>query len=421
MLCVSQNRAFLASFTITACSIHLYQGLPATNFVSFFCLYLFYFIHTPFLLLKFTLCRVNLTFATMKFSYIIFLSFFTAKRSSGLLKRGFWGGPGKFGAVGELQTIPIATGKQLTPVDETPPSTFAKPFIGARPARGEKLTPVDEIPLSTFIEPFISTTGAAGENLTPVDETPRPTINSFGVTTSLRSINGFTGTLSRSPPSSPSLFTDDLLLTLPTIDSSATTASQHTLPSINGFRRSANSITGFPVITPYKTFSLSTNPSQSPIPAPASTLFTSAKAGIGIGAFLGLIIMILPSVLLWRIKRKHRISQTKKTASQSDDQFTKAELDAEESQRSDLRRRELPGDLAHELAGDREEGNETWDQESPAAPPPPPPTWPYPPPNLVHELTGDRDAHEAEADTAGLGELPGDMAYNLRGGNRDRD
>lgn len=63
--------------------------------------------------------------------------------------------------------------------------------------------------------------------------------------------------------------------------------------------------------------------------------------------------------------------------------------------------------MAHELAVDREEGNETWE---------------LPGGDLAHELTGDGDAHEAEAetktetDTTGLAELPGDMTYDLREG-----
>lgn len=109
--------------------------------------------------------------------------------------------------------------------------------------------------------------------------------------------------------------------------------------------------------------------------------------------------MILLSILLWRSKRRHRISK-KKPASIRDNQFAKAELDAVDTQRPDQRARELSGDMAHELAGGSER-NEIWEL----------------PENTVQELADHKDTYE---DEARLGELSKDIAYELSGGNSDK-
>lgn len=102
--------------------------------------------------------------------------------------------------------------------------------------------------------------------------------------------------------------------------------------------------------------------------------------------------MTFSFILLWRSKRKIRISKTK-SANISDDQFAKAELDAEESQKSDHRPRELPGDMAHELAEDSGCGE----------------TWELPENNIVHELAKNTTKNAAC-------ELPGDSAHELTSG-----
>lgn len=74
------------------------------------------------------------------------------------------------------------------------------------------------------------------------------------------------------------------------------------------------------------------------------------------------------------------------------DQFAKAELDADEPQRPDCRVRELPGDMAHELSGERNE-NEVWEL----------------PGDMAHELRGETNENEVR-------DLPGDMTHVLIGG-----
>lgn len=312
---------------------------PPQTLFQIFCLYLFFYscIHTPFLAAEACACRVKVIFTAMRFFYIIVLSFVTAKRSSGLRKRGIYVLPGEMNEQVD----------QKRQIDDIP-----------RPAdidntRGEtekELILVDEAPLPIITKLPTSTRGVTADTLTPVDETSLSAIRATFV-------------LAVQPSTGPSF----------TIPISFITRSE------------------FPKLT--------TTPSQASFPASAytSTLSTGAKVGIGIGAFLGLIILILPSILLWRSKRKNRRSR-KKATSTPDDRFAKAELDADESQRSDHRTRELPGDLAHELPGNSEEGNETWEL----------------PGDMAFELTGGGDAHEIEAKTAAR-ELPGDMTYDLKG------
>lgn len=103
--------------------------------------------------------------------------------------------------------------------------------------------------------------------------------------------------------------------------------------------------------------------------------------------------MILPSILLWRSKRKDRISREK---TNGEEKFVKAELDADEPQRPDRRVRELPGDMAHELRSESNE-NEVWEL----------------PGDTAHELGGVRHVN-------GIVEIPGDFAYELRS-DRDRN
>ena len=100
--------------------------------------------------------------------------------------------------------------------------------------------------------------------------------------------------------------------------------------------------------------------------------------------------MILPSIFLWRSRRKDRVSKHK-AESTPDDQFAKAELDADESQQPDFRARELPGDMAHELTGN-ENGDEVWEL----------------PGDMAHELTGEN--RNGIGVGIGIGELSGDMA-----------
>lgn len=96
--------------------------------------------------------------------------------------------------------------------------------------------------------------------------------------------------------------------------------------------------------------------------------------------------MTLNSILLWRSKRKDRSSKNKVSGG---DQFAKAELDADGSQKPDCRMRELAGDMAHELRGETND-NEVWEL----------------PGDLAHELGIGR--HEN-----GVEELPGEMTYEL--------
>ena len=98
--------------------------------------------------------------------------------------------------------------------------------------------------------------------------------------------------------------------------------------------------------------------------------------------------MILPSIFLWRSKRKNRISRKKEKKSE-ENIFAKAEMDANEPQMPDYRMREMPGDMAHELSGDSDQ-NEMWE---------------LPGDMVCHELEIDRHGNEAE-------ELPGDMAHH---------
>lgn len=97
--------------------------------------------------------------------------------------------------------------------------------------------------------------------------------------------------------------------------------------------------------------------------------------------------MILPSILLWRSKRKNRISKEKVSGG---NKFAKAELDADEPQKSDYRMRELPGDMVHELKGETND-------------------------NVVWELSGDM-AHESGVGRHGnrVEELPGDTVVGGR-------
>lgn len=152
------------------------------------------------------------------------------------------------------------------------------------------------------------------------------------------------------------------------------------------------SLNSFSSTTPNQTnTSLETGVSSS---TSVFTLAIGAKAGIGVGIFLGVIIMMIPSFLLWRSKRKNRFSKEKASVQ---DQITKAEMDADESQRPDYRARELSGDMAHELRGEKD-ANNRWELLGDEA----------------HELRGEDDANE-------MWELPGDEAHELRGEHHVHD
>lgn len=112
-------------------------------------------------------------------------------------------------------------------------------------------------------------------------------------------------------------------------------------------------------------------------------------------------------MLLWRSKRKNRISK-KKTSEES--QFAKAEMDADESQRPDYRMRELPKDMAHELRGETND-NELWKLAEDTIHEMRIENWQGNgveelPKDITYEMSGGRDGN-------GVEELPGNMAHEL--------